>query len=266
MSIPLSIRFTSERDRSAWPGATIRSTPQSFGGPLLRGDSFTAITTGGNSSDTTIVLADDHTIVRSALRALLEGEDGLAVVAEASDVDEAVRKVLGYKPSVLVLDLTMPGGSSLDAIPRMLKASPSTAIVVLTMEDDPRLAREALRLGALAFVLKEGADSELLAAVRAARAGESYLDPRLGARIAATLAASTGPPDGLDERELEIVRLVALGHTNATIADRLHLSVRTVESHRAQIHRRTGLATRAELVSYARRHGLLDHGPGDGER
>ena len=204
-----------------------------------------------------IVLADDHVIVRSALRALLEAETEFEVVAEAGEAEEAVRKVLAYKPAVIVLDLSMPGGSSLTAIPRMLEASPSTAVVVLTMEDEPRFAREALRAGALGFVLKEAADAELVEAVRAAMRGVRYLNPQLGGLIAATPDSPTGPPDGLSDRELEVLKLVALGHTNAEISEQLFLSVRTVESHRSHIQEKSGRTTRAELVAYAREHGLL---------
>ncbi len=189
---------------------------------------------------------------------LLDAEPGFNVVAEAADVDEALRKVLAYKPGVIVLDLSMPGGSSLKAIPQMLQASPGTAIVVLTMEDDPRFAREALRTGALAFVLKEAADSELVEAVHAASNGSRYLNPKLGAEIAAQPDLPPGPPDNLTEREVEVLRLVALGFTNAEISEKLYLSVRTVESHRANIQQKSGRTTRAELVAYAQEQGLLD--------
>jgi two-component system response regulator NreC len=195
--------------------------------------------------------------VRSALRALLEAEDEFEVVAEAGEVEEAVRKVLAYKPKVIVLDLSMPGGSSLAAIPRMRQASEATAVVVLTMEDEPRFAREALRTGALGFVLKDAAD----AAVRAAIQGIRYLNPQLGGLIAAAPETPPGPPDNLTEREVEVLRLVALGHTNAEISEQLYLSVRTVESHRAHVHQKAGRGTRAELVAYAREHGLLDTPP-----
>jgi two-component system, NarL family, response regulator NreC len=210
---------------------------------------------------TTIVLADDHTIVRSALRALLEAEDEFVVVAEAGDVEESVRKVLAYKPNVIVLDLGMPGGSSLTAIPKMREVSPGTAVVVLTMENEPRFAREALRSGALGFVLKDAADAELVAAVRAALQGQLYLNPQLGGMIAAAPEATAGHPDNLTDREVEVLKLVALGHTNAEISEQLYLSVRTVESHRAHIQQKAGRATRAELVAYAREHGLLGDGP-----
>lgn len=197
-------------------------------------------------------------IVRSALRALLEAEAEFEVVAEAGEAEEAVRKVLAYKPAVIVLDLSMPGGSSLTAIPRMREASPETAIVVLTMEDEPRFAREAFRAGALGFVLKEAADAELVAAVRAAMQGLRYLNPQLGGLIAAAPDGPPGPPDGLSDREVDVLKLVTLGHTNVEISDQLYLSVRTVESHRAHIQQKTGRTTRAELVAYAREHGLLD--------
>jgi two-component system response regulator NreC len=207
---------------------------------------------------TTIVLADDHTIVRSALRALLEAGDGVEVVAEAADIEQAVRKVRAYKPNVLVLDLSMPGGSSLEAIPDLRSASPATAIVVLTMEDEPRFAREALRAGAVGFVLKEAADTELLQAIDAARNGLRYINPQLGALIAAQPEAPAELPDGLSEREVEVLRLVALGYTNTEISQQLYLSVRTVESHRAHIQRKVGRSTRAELVAYAREQHMLD--------
>lgn len=207
------------------------------------------------------MLADDHAIVRSALRALLEADREFEVVAEAGDVAEAVRKVLAYKPDVIVLDLSMPGGSGLTAIPRMLEASERTAVVVLTMEDEPRFAREAFRAGALGFVLKEAADTELVAAVRAAVAGLRYLNPQLGGLIAMAPDSPPGPPDGLTEREVDVLKLVALGFTNGAISQRLFLSVRTVESHRAHIQRKLSLTTRAELVAYAQEHGLLDADP-----
>jgi two-component system response regulator NreC len=207
------------------------------------------------------VLADDHTIVRHGLQRLLDAEADFEVVAEAGDTEEAVRKVLAYKPTVIVLDLTMPGGSSLAAIPRMINASSGTSIVVLTMEDEPRFARETLRVGALGFVLKEAADTELVEAVRAAAAGVRYLNPQLGALIAAQPEVSAGLPDNLTEREVEVLRLVAMGHTNAEISQKLYLSVRTVESHRSNIQQKAGRTTRAELVAYAREQGLLESTP-----
>lgn len=204
-----------------------------------------------------IVIADDHAVVRSGLRMLLDSENGFDVVAEAGDVDSARRYVRGHHPAVLVLDLNMPGGSSLEAIPGLREEFPETQIVVLTMQDDPAFAREAMRAGALGYVLKEAADAELVEAVRDAAEGRTYLHPRLGARLAAEPEAS-GPGSDLSDREIEVLRLIALGHTNSEIADQLFLSVRTVESHRAHIQQKLGLSSRAELVKYALDHKLLE--------
>jgi two-component system response regulator NreC len=207
----------------------------------------------------TIVVADDHHVVRSGLRLLLEVEDGFEVVAEAADAETALRTVLGYKPSVLVLDLNMPGDmTSLDAIPEVGDRSPDTAVVVLTMQEDPSFARAALQAGARGYVLKDSANAELVEAVRRAAAGETYLAPRLGALLAATPAAPSGPPDNLTPRELEVLRLIALGHTNSEVGKQLYLSIRTVESHRAHIQQKLRRTTRAELVRYALDHDLLD--------
>jgi two-component system response regulator NreC len=212
------------------------------------------------SEDTpiTIVLADDHAVVRSGLRLVLEREGGFEVVSEAGDADAALRTVLGHKPSVLVLDLNMPGElTSLEAIPRVAEVSPDTRVVVLTMQEDPEFARRALRAGAAGYVLKEAADDELVEAVRRAAAGGTYLNPSLGAMLAAAPPEPAGPPDDLTEREVDILRLIALGHTNAEIAGQLFLSVRTVESHRAHIQQKLGRSTRAQLVRYALDHDLV---------
>jgi two-component system response regulator NreC len=202
-----------------------------------------------------IVLADDHTVVRRALRLLLEEEPGFEVVAEAEDAEETVRYVRGHKPVVLILDLNMPGKPSLEAIPEVQKASPETKIVILTMQKEPAFARQALQLGVLGYVLKEAADDELVLAVRRAAVGETYLQPALGARLAAE-------PDGvatdLSERETDVLRLIALGHTNAEIAEKLYISVRTVETHRAHVQQKLGVSSRAELVRSALSRGLVE--------
>ena len=203
-----------------------------------------------------IVIADDHSVVRRGLRQLLEGEEGIEIVAEAEDIEGARRYALGHKPEVLVLDLNMPGGSTLEAIPQIRAESPNTQIVVLTMQNEPAYAREALASGVLGYVLKEAADTELLEAVRRAAAGDTYLNPRLGARVAAE--PPPGPPDGLSEREVEVLRMIALGYTNAEIASSLFLSVRTVETHRAHVQQKLRLGTRSELVRYALDHQLVE--------
>ncbi|HEX7244515.1 MAG TPA: response regulator transcription factor [Solirubrobacterales bacterium] len=208
------------------------------------------------TSETTIVLADDHTVMRNALRMLLDAEPDFRVVAEAGKAEDAVRYVRGHKPAVLILDLNMPGGSSLDAIPDIKEASPATEIVVLTMQNEPAFARRALQAGVRGYVLKEAADAELVQAVRSAAAGDTYLQPALGARLAA--GADGRQSDELSDRERDVLRLIALGHTNAEVAEKLYISIRTVESHRAHIQQKLRLSTRAELVRYALEHGLVE--------
>ncbi len=209
----------------------------------------------GSTRTISVVIADDHAVVRRGLRHVLDLEEGFEVVAEASDLETARRHVRGHRPDVLVLDLNMPGGSSLDRIPELRSEFPETQIVVLTMQDEPAYARHALGAGALGYVLKESAESELVEAIRRAATGDTYLNPRLGARVAAEPAP--GLPDGLSEREVEVLRMIALGHTNSEIAEQLFLSVRTVETHRAHIQQKLRLGTRAELVRYALDHKLV---------
>ena len=206
-----------------------------------------------------IVLADDHAVVRSALRLLLDAEEEFEVVAEAGDVEEAVRYARGHQPDVLVLDLNMPGGPSTGAVPEIREECPDTGIVVLTMQGDPEMARQAMRAGVLGYVLKDAAEDELVTAVRLAASRRTYLQPELGARLAAEPSAAH---EELSEREREILRLIAHGHTNSEIAERLFLSVRTVESHRAHIQQKLQASKRSELVQYAIEHGLLERESG----
>ena len=204
-----------------------------------------------------IVLADDHGVVREGVRMLLELNAGLEVLAEAADVDGARRAVREHRPDVLVLDLNMPGESSLAAIPGLRGEFPATAVVILTMQAEPQLAREALREGAAGYVLKDGAHSQLVEAVHAAAAGRTYLDPLLGARMVADPRPG-GPPDGLTPRELEVLRLLAAGYTNAEVGRELYMSVRTAESHRAHVLRKTGCTSRADITRYALERGLME--------
>jgi two-component system, NarL family, response regulator NreC len=203
-----------------------------------------------------VVIADDHAVVRRGLKQLLGAEPDLEVLAEAGDIEDARRYVRGHRPQVLVLDLNLPDGSSLKHIPSIRAESPDTQIVVLTMQNEPAYAREALGAGALGYVLKEAAETELVEAVRRAAVGDTYLNPRLGARVAAE--PPPGPPDGLSEREVDVLRMISLGYTNAEIATQLYLSVRTVETHRAHIQQKLRLTTRAELVRHALERGLLE--------
>jgi len=210
----------------------------------------------GRVEMTTIVLADDHTVVRNALRLLLDAESDFEVVAEAGDADTAVRYARGHKPTVLILDLNMPGRASLDAVPDIRAASPDTEVVVLTMQNEPAFARRALQAGVRGYVLKEAADAELVQAVRSAAAGDTYLQPALGARLAA--GEANGDGEELSDRERDVLRLIALGHTNAEVAEQLFISIRTVESHRAHIQQKLSLSSRAELVRYALEHGMVE--------
>jgi two-component system response regulator NreC len=203
-----------------------------------------------------VVIADDHAVVRTGLRMVLDAEPDIDVIAEAGDVSAALRAVRAHHPQVLVLDINMPGESSLHAIPRIVTELPATAVVVLTMQQDPAFARQALRSGARGYVLKEAAHDELVQAVHHAHEGRTYLNPELGARMA-TEPPPSGPPDDLTQRELEVLRLIALGHTNTEIAAQLFLSVRTVESHRAHIQQKVRRSSRAELVRYALDHHLI---------
>jgi two-component system, NarL family, response regulator NreC len=210
-----------------------------------------------------VLIADDHALVRSGLRMLLESEGDFEVVAEAGTADEAVRAARLEKPDVVLLDVVMPGRSGLDALAEVLEAAPQARVLVLSMQDDPRYVREAFAAGASGYLLKEAADAELVAALREVAAGSHYVHPALGARIAAADAAAQAKAasDPLSDREREVLRLLALGHTNQEIAKMLFISVRTAETHRAHIMQKLRLSTRAELVRYALAEGVLEAAP-----
>lgn len=205
----------------------------------------------------TVVLADDHEVVRQGLRMILEAEPDIEVVAEAGDAESAARYALGHKPSILLLDLNMPGENSLETIPKILDVSPETAVVVLTMQKEPAFARRALQSGARGYVIKHSAAGELVGAIRSVLGGQTYVNPDIGGKLAAE-PPDKGPPDELTPRELEVLSLLAQGYMNPEIAEQLVLSVRTVETHRANLQRKTGATTRAELIAYALEHGLIE--------
>jgi two-component system response regulator NreC len=207
-----------------------------------------------------VVLVDDHAVVRSGLRLLLDGQNDIEVVGEAGNAKDAIFRARALKPDLILLDVVMPGESGIDVLPKLLKESPETKVLVLSMQDDPSYVREAFAAGASGYVLKEAADEEVVAAVREIAAGGNYVHPALGARMVAAEAQerAAAEADPLSEREREILRLLALGHTNQEIAEQLHISVRTAESHRAHIMQKLRRSTRAELVRYALSHGLLD--------
>ena len=206
-----------------------------------------------------LVVADDHHVVRRALRLWLESEKDVEVIAEAGDIPTAIRHVKRHLPHVLLLDLRMPNGSSIEAIRRLREEVPETQIVVATTEESPLFARQALDAGAVGYVLKDNADTELQEAVRRAARGETYVSPCVAARLDGVRRAAQD--DGLSPRETDVLRLIALGLTSAEMSGRLHLSRRTVESHRRRIHRKLGLSKRSELVRYALARHLIGDPP-----
>jgi two-component system, NarL family, response regulator NreC len=207
-----------------------------------------------------ILIVDDHAVVRSGLKLLLEGQADMEVVGEAGDARMAVFEARAHKPDVILMDVVMPAGSGIEATPAVLKEAPDAKVLILSMQDDPAYVREAFAVGASGYVLKEAADSELVAAVRDVASGNHYVHPALGARLVAAEAddRARAAEDPLSEREHEILRLLALGHTNQEIASELYLSVRTVETHRAHIMQKLRISTRAELVRFALERGMLD--------
>jgi two-component system response regulator NreC len=210
---------------------------------------------GAGAQQIKVVLADDHSMVRRTLRLLLDGEADIDVIAEATTLSAAAAHVSRHLPQVLVLDVRLPNGSNIETIRRLRREAPDTQIVVLTMEESPLFAQQALDAGAVGFVLKERADTELLTAIRRATQGGEYVSPRIAMGLDALRKAVDG--DGLSPRETEVLRLIALGYTSAEIAGKLHLSRRTVETHRARIYGKLGLVNRAGLVQFALRRHLI---------
>ena len=208
---------------------------------------------------TTVLVVDDHAVVRSGIKSLLAAEPDLEVVAEASNARDAIFEARARQPDVILLDVVMPGESGIEVLPKLKKEAPDAKVLVLSMQDDPRYVREAFAQGANGYVLKEAADAEVVGAVREIAAGGEYVHPALGARMVAAeaQARAAAAADPLSEREREVLRLLALGHTNQEIAKQLYISVRTAETHRAHIMQKLGLSTRAELVRHAIAHGLL---------
>jgi len=209
------------------------------------------------ASETAIVCGDERAVVRGAVRRVLEAQPDLRVAAEATDVASAVRKVLGYKPAVLVFDPDVDASAIGDVLRKLVQASPTTRIVVLAADGSPRAARAAMRAGASAFVPKVAAARELVDAVPAAAAGRLYLCPELGAEVLVEPDERTDNSAHLSPRELGVLRLVALGYTNREIAARLQVGVRTVECHRVHAQRKTHTRTRAQAWTYAREHRFI---------
>jgi len=210
-----------------------------------------------------VLICDDHALLRSGLQQLIDAEEDLNVVGEAANAEEAVEQARALQPDVVLLDIVMPGRSGLDVLPEILDAAPETKVLMLSMQDEPGYVRRALASGASGYLLKEAAASELEQAVRDVAGGRRYVHPVLGARLVEAEAGADArdAADPLSEREHEVLRLLALGYTNQEIARQLVISVRTAETHRAHIMRKLRLATRAEIVRYALATGQLDAQP-----
>ena len=210
-----------------------------------------------------VLIVDDHAVVRAGIRALLAHEPDIEPIGEAGSAREAVFQSRSLKPDVIVIDVVMPDGSGLEAVPTLLHERPEAQILVLSMQDDPRYVRQAFEVGAKGYVLKEAADREIVAAVREVARGRQYVHPELGARLVAASAAAArrAEQDPLSDREHEVLLLLALGNTNQEIAQQLYISVRTAETHRAHIMQKLHLSSRAELVRYAIDQGLLEAPP-----
>jgi two-component system response regulator NreC len=207
-----------------------------------------------------VLIVDDHAVVRAGIAMLIDAEDDLEAVGEAGSAQEAIFEARTLKPDVILMDVVMPGQSGLEALPTILHEHPEAKVLVLSMQDDPRYVREAFAVGASGYVLKDAADTEVVAAIREVARGGRYVHPELGARliVAEADAERQAEKDPLSDREREVLRLLALGHTNQEIAKQLHISVRTAETHRAHIMQKLRLSSRAELVRYALAQGLLE--------
>lgn len=211
-----------------------------------------------------IVIADDHGVLRAGLRALLNAEPDLEVVGEAVDVGEALRLTSTLQPDLVLMDLSMPDCGGIEATRRVAELRLNVRVLILTIHEDKGLVREAIRAGAAGYILKRAVESELINAIQAVARGDLYIHPAL---TRALLQDGTSMPaahrmaiETLTPREVEVLRLIVTGHTNRQIADRLTLSVRTVESHRANLMDKLNLHSRVELVRYAAEHGLFEPG------
>jgi two-component system response regulator NreC len=213
-----------------------------------------------------LLVVDDHAVVRSGLKLLLDSHEDIEVVGEAGNAKDAIFRTRELKPDMILLDVTMPDMSGIDVLPQLLKDAPEAKVLMLSMQDDPGYVREAFAAGASGYVLKEAADEEVVDAIRVLASGGDYVHPVLGARMVAADAAAraAAEADPLSDREREILRLLALGHTNQEISKMLYISVRTAETHRAHVMQKLRLTTRAELVRHALAHGLLTDAEADG--
>ncbi len=210
-----------------------------------------------------VMIADDHAILRSGLKLLVNSQTDMEVVAEASDGQQAIEGVREHKPDIALMDLSMPRTGGMDALIKALQDRPKTRFVVLTMHDDAAYLRSVLAAGASGYVLKRSVDADLLSAIRAVYKGGTFIDPSLADILVQDVLAKKGqsvprkPGKLLSERELQVLRLVAGGYTSQEIADRIFLSVKTVETYRSRLADKLGLRTRSDMVRYAIQTGVL---------
>jgi two-component system, NarL family, response regulator NreC len=210
-----------------------------------------------------ILLADDHGVLRAGLKALMDRDKEFHVVAEAWEGDQVLRLATKLQPDVVLLDLNMPGPGNLEITQKILEVAPKTRILILTAHEENGLVRESLKAGASGYVIKRAVESELLNAIRAVHRGEVYVHPFMMRTLLAPPVKEPAPEKAserplLTPRELEVLRLIAQGYTNRQVGESLHLSVRTVESHRANLMGKLGLQTRVQLVRYAAEHKLIE--------
>ena len=207
-----------------------------------------------------VLIVDDHAVFRAGLKLLVDAEEDLETAGEAGNARDAIFQARSTTPDVVLMDVVMPDQSGLDVLPQLLHEHPEMKVLILSMQDDPQYVKQAFSAGASGYILKEAADTEVVAAIRDVAAGNSYVHPALGARLVAaeTKAAKRAEEDPLSEREREVLRLLALGHTNQEISSQLYISVRTAETHRAHIMQKLRLTSRAELVRYALEQGVLE--------
>lgn len=209
-----------------------------------------------------ILVADDHGVLRAGLRALLNAEPDFEVVGEAADGHTALRLATELRPDVALMDLSMPGLDGIQVTRQLKEVLPGTRVLILTVHEDESLLREAIQAGASGYIIKRAVESELINAIHAVCSGHLYVHPAMTRALlrdlSPTLASDEPPAEQLTPREVDVLRLIAQGYTNRQVAEQLHVSVRTVESHRANLTSKLGLSSRAELVRYAKEHGLLE--------
>lgn len=213
-----------------------------------------------------ILLADDHVILRSGLRMLIDGRDGLEVVAEAGTSEEAISRAKSAKPDLAIVDITMPGVGGVKVTEAITASCPDTSVIVLTMHDDQAYLKAALAAGARGFVVKRSADTRLLDAIETVMGGQLYIDPSMGGRVLQSLldpthadnAQASGQQDALSLRERQVLKLLSHGYTNREAAEKLGLSMRSIETYRARLSDKLGFQSRVDLVRYALETGLLN--------